>query len=222
MWSDSLGKIDQLQERLDDLKDAYEDNGLSVSGGLLAPVCEQELRDFCADWFPVDLPDELIALYGWRGGWSEFNNYFDDDGNVTDATDYAPFYFRDCLFSDLKTVQCNYEAALQYEYDMNGESLLYELRQYAFPFAASDSSLLMLPCKDLGIDFGVESRKPIISDLEQISVWFGSIEQMLATCIDWVRHGDGFPVPQAEEEELAIWQKHNPAGVIDLSTIFHP
>ena len=63
MWSDSLGKIDQLQERLDDLKDAYEDNGLSVSGGLLAPVCEQELRDFCADWFPVDLPDELKKVY---------------------------------------------------------------------------------------------------------------------------------------------------------------
>ena len=57
----------RLHAALDRLLAAYEDRGMAVGDTLLPPMDESAIRAAC-DWFPGELPPEVVALYRWRAG----------------------------------------------------------------------------------------------------------------------------------------------------------
>lgn len=58
---------DRLHQLLEELRLKFESKGLNVSGTLLPPLADHEIREKC-DWFPGEIVSELMALYSWRGG----------------------------------------------------------------------------------------------------------------------------------------------------------
>ncbi len=186
----------RLREKLETLRSAFETKGHSVSTSLLPPVGEQDLRRRCA-WFPAELPDELVALYGWHEGQAG-----DDAWDES-----APFWFRDYAFSNLRIAEREH-AAMMESYGVDPKC--HELLKHAFPFAAFNGGWLVLPCKGQKLDGRL--RRPVISVMQGVNVFFHSVEHMLDTCIGWATHpaydADGGSLP--EDIELEIWRKHNP------------
>lgn len=187
----------RLHELLDELRNAYEDKGLQVSRTLLPPIEESQLRSMC-DWYPDELPMELVSLYGWRGGQEPGPWELDDADH--------PFWFRDCAFSSIDTARVEYQSMME-TYGANPED--HDLLKYSFPFAAFNGGWMIIPTRKQNLDRRFD--RPIIFVLQGIMVFFYSIELMVATCIDWVRH------PSYDESggltnsvEKEIWRRHNP------------
>lgn len=87
----------------------------------------------------------------------------------------------------------------------------HDLLKNSFPFAAFNGGWLVLPCKEQKLDSRL--TRPVISVMQGIDVWFYSIQLMIETCIEWVSHpayGHSGNSSLPENEELAIWRKHNP------------
>ena len=187
----------QFLEQLESLRKAFETKGLRVTPSLLPPVDESTLRQRCA-WFPAELPEELVALYVWHEGQSV--EAWHGDG--------YPFWFRDCAFSSLQTAESEYRSMME-TYGANPTD--HDLLRNSFPFAAFNGGWLVLPCKEQKLDSRL--TRPVISVMQGIDVWFYSMELMIETCIDWVSHpayGHSGNSSIPENEELAIWRKHNP------------
>ncbi len=187
---------ERLYLLLDNLLDAYEAQGINLESSFLPPIEEEEIKDLCT-WFPTDLPKEIIALYGWRGGQKD------------DAS--SPFWFRDNIFHTLNIAKLEYESMME-TYGSNPED--HELLKYSFPFASFDGSFYVLPSK--GHLFNPNLDKPVICVFQGIDVFFYSIETMISTCIDWVNNrkyeNDG-SLP--EKIEMDIWKKNNP-GIFEV------
>ena len=183
-----------LHTLLNELLDAYEAKGMKVSNDLLPPINEQELREICS-WFPGELPAEIIALYAWRGGHKK-------DAWEADF----PFWFRDNSFCSIERAKQEYQSMMD-SYGTIPED--HELLKYSFPFASFNGGCYVLPTQ--GQPFSSALSLPIISVLEGIDILFYSIESMVSTCIEWVKHpqyDEDYSLPK--EIEIEIWQKHNP------------
>jgi hypothetical protein len=183
----------RLQARLEDLRLAYEARGFNVSDTLQPALPADEVRRQCS-WFPAPLPPELIALYGWRGGQRESHEEQD-----------FPFWFRDCAFITPADAKAEYDS-LMATYGANPADA--PLLRICFPFAAFNGGWLVMPCAAQSLE--PRLPHPIISVMQGVDVHYYSIETMVATAIDWVRHPkfDGYGLPSAVE--MDIWQRHNP------------
>jgi hypothetical protein len=192
----SLPPFDAIQfhQRLELLRLAFEAKGHHVSPSLLPAVQELELRERCS-WFPTELPEELVALYAWRGG--QANDAWDEE---------FPFCFRDCAFSGLGNAEQEYKSMMQSS-GSNPED--HYLLKYSFPFAAFNGGWLVLPCKEQSLDR--RFKRPVISVFQGIDVWFYSMELMIETCIEWVSHPKYAGNDHLQgDEEMEIWKRHNP------------
>ena len=185
----------RLHAQLDALQAAFETKGHQVSASLLPALQEPELRARCS-WFPEPLPEELLALYAWRGG------------QAKDAWDEPfPFWFRDCAFVSPERAAQEY-ASMMASYgqfaDVKG------LLASCFPFAAFNGGWLVLPCKRQTLDKRLE--RPVISVFQGIDVHFHSLQLMVDTCVDWVSHPqyDTQDAALPEPLEMEIWRRHNP------------
>lgn|SRR5512138_564068 len=190
----------RLHVQLDALRVAFEAKGHHVSRSLLPPLHEQELKERCT-WFPGALPEELVALYAWRGG----------QGKGAHEEEY-PFWFRDCAFSSPERAEQEYKSMME-SYGANPED--HELLKHSFPFASFNGGWLVLPCKDQRLDKRLQ--RPVISVMQGVDIHFYSLQLMVDTCVDWVSH------PQYDREnqlpgaiEVAIWRRHNP-GIFDTA-----
>ncbi|MDJ0878760.1 MAG: hypothetical protein QNI86_09120 [Halieaceae bacterium] len=185
---------ERLHTALDGLLAAYENRGIPVGDTLLPPLDEAQLRTAC-DWFPQELPPEIVALYGWRGGQEK------------DAWESEhPFWFRDVSFSTIVRARDDYQSILSsYGLFPGDRSLL----KSAFPFAAFNGAWYVLPAG--GHPFNASLQRPVVSVFEGIDLYYYSLEQMIATCTEWVSHPQYSPDGSLPHEtELAIWRKHNP------------
>ena len=183
--------------RLEELRMAFEAKGLHVSPSFLPPVDEASLRQRCT-WFPAQLPEELITLYAWHEGQS--SDAWSDDG--------YPYWFRDCAFSSLKTAESEYKSMMD-TYGAHPQD--HDLLRCSFPFAAFNGGWLVLPCQEQKLD--IRLKRPVISVMQGIDVWFYSMGLMIDTCIDWVAHPAYGHIGNSalpEQEEMAIWRRHNP------------
>ncbi len=183
-----------LHEKLDRLLSAFESKGMKVSDTLLPSVSESALRKQCS-WFPGELTEEIIALYGWRGG----------QKNDAWETEY-PFWFRDNSFCSLERAEREYKSMMETYGTIEQD---HHMLKHAFPIASFNGGWYVIPTKGHNLNLALE--KPVISVLEGIDIYFYSLEKMVETCIEWVQHKnykkDGlFPA----EVELEIWRKHNP------------
>ncbi len=185
---------ENLHRLLDALLSAYENKGMRVGDTLLPAVTESNLIKQC-QWFPGDLTPELVSLYAWRGGQEKdaWNTEF-------------PFWFRDNSFCSIQRAKSEYHSLMQtYGSILWGEKWL----KYAFPIAAFNGGWYVIPTR--GQPFSQALKTPIISVMEGIDIFFYSIETMVHTCLDWVRHEDyGHKQALPAEVEMEIWRKHNP------------
>lgn len=194
MTSDSPFSSARLHTQLEALRLAFEKKQHSVTKSLLPPIPEGELRARCA-WFPTALPDEIVALYGWRGG--QANDPWGEE---------FPFWFRDCGFCSPTRAAHEYHSMME-SYGTNPDC--HDLLKYSFPFAAFNGGWLVLPCRTQSLD--IRLARPVITVHLDISIHYHCIETMLATCVAWVsspayRPGHSLP----EDIERRIWHQHNP------------
>ena len=191
----SLPEFDaaRLHARLEELRLAYEARGFNVSETLQPGLSAEEVTAQCS-WFPAPIPKEILALYAWRGGQRESR----------DKKDF-PFSFRDCAFATPADAKLEYESMMS-TYGVNPADA--PLLRISFPFAAYNGGWLVMPCA--AQSFEPRLQRPIISVMQGIGVHYYTLETMLATAIDWVRHPkfDGYGLPS--EIELEIWRRHNP------------
>ena len=184
----------RLHAGLDRLLAAYEQKGVAVADTLLPPLEPDALREACG-WFPGELPPQLVALYGWRGGQEK-------DAWETEH----PFWFRDMSFSSVARAEQEY-ASMMASYGLN--PLDRGLLKFSFPFASFNGGWYVLPTR--GHPFNTSLVCPVICVLEGIDVYFYSLQTMVDTCVDWVIHPayteDG-SLPR--DIELEIWRRHNP------------
>lgn len=183
----------RLQAKLEELRLAYEARGFNVSETLQPALSADEVTVQCG-WFPAPIPKEILALYGWRGGQLE----------TREKKDF-PFSFRDCAFVTPADARHEYESMMQ-TYGANPADA--PLLRISFPFAAYNGGWLVMPCATQSLE--PRLQRPIISVMQGVSVHYYSVETLLATVIDWVRHPkfDGYGLPSSIE--LEIWQRHNP------------
>lgn len=185
----------RLHSKLDQLLASYESKGINVSNSLLPALSEAEIREKCF-WFPAEVPQEIIALYTWRGGQAE------------EACDSEhSFLFRDNNFCSLDIIKKEYKDIMEY-YGVNPEDHL--MLKYSFPFATFQGSWYVIPANKH--NFNPSLKHPVIAVFEGIDVFFYSIESMIDICIDWINHPnysvETHSLPRSAEME--IWQKHNP------------
>ena len=188
---------ERLHQSLNLLQAAYEAKVLQVSQSLLPPLTEGELRERCA-WFPAQLPTELVSLYSWHNG----------QGHGASDEKY-PFWFRDCSFISVDQARAEYKSIMQSYGRPEYRVPEIDLRT-CFPFAAFNGGWYVFPCKGQRYDSRLNS--PIISVFQGVGIHYYSIEQMVETCVDWVRqpsYGGEKNTPD-EKESMAIWKKHNP------------
>jgi len=185
---------ERLHAGLEALRLAYEAKGLNVTETLQPGLSADALRERCSGWFPAPLPEELLALYAWRGGQTE----------TKDAKDFA-FSFRDCAFSTPDDAKAEYISIMN-SYGAHPRDT--ELLRNCFPFAAFNGGWLVMPCAGQSLQPAL--KRPIISILQGVDVHYHSIERTVTTATDWVRHPkhDGHGLPT--DIELDIWQRHNP------------
>ena len=184
----------RLHSKLDKLLKAYESKGMNVSSSLLPAISEANIREQCS-WFPFELPEEIIALYTWRGGVKE------------DAVDSKhPFMFRDNVFCSLATAKKEYLSIMKY-YGHYPEDHL--MLKYSFPLATFQGSSDVLPANNH--QFNPSLKRPIINVHEGIYVSYYTIESMVDICIDWINHPsydtETHSLPRTQE--MKVWQKHN-------------
>ena len=183
-----------LHEQLDKLLEAYESKGMTVRESLLPGIPEPELKKMCT-WFPGELPEEIVALYEWRGG------------QAKDAWEEEfPFWFRDNSFCSIQRAEYEYKSMME-SYGTFPEN--HDMLKYSFPIASFNGSWYVLPTRSHNLDANL--AKPIISVHEGIDIYFYSIEKMVQTCVEWVQHENYSPEGLYPEDiEMEIWKKHNP------------
>lgn len=185
---------EKLHLYLNNLLAAYEAKGMKVTNSLLPALSEKQIREECS-WFPEELPEEIISLYSWRGGQEE-------DAGVSES----PFLFRDNGFCSLERAQQEYKSMMA-SYGTNPDD--HKMLKYSFPIASFNGGWYVMPMKSHS--FNPSLKRPVISVMEGIDVYFYTIESMVATCVDWVNHpkyDDDYSLPN--DLEMKIWQKHNP------------
>jgi hypothetical protein len=183
----------RLQARLEELRQSYETKGFNVSETLQPGLSADETSAQCS-WFPESIPQEIIALYGWRGGQVE-----------SSAKKDFPFWFRDCAFLTPTAAKLEYKSMMS-TYGANPTDT--PLLRICFPFAAYNGGWLVIPCAAQSLE--PRLQRPVISIMQGVDVHYYSIEIMLATVLEWVRHPkyDGYGLPS--DVELEIWRHHNP------------
>ncbi len=187
----------RIHALLEELRSSFEAIGQSVSVDLQPPINWNELSQRCS-WFPGTLPEEIRALYGWRGG-----------QKLRPSNSFSPFWFRDMIFATPEVAHDEYESMMQTygKYSEPGTSGV-DLRT-CFPFAAFNGGWYVFPCAGQAID-PVHPRS-IFCVFQGIGAYFHTLESMLKACIDWVKHPEYQSKGRIwEEVEMEIWQLHNP------------
>ncbi len=186
-----------ISELCEALLAAHRRHGIDISQDLL-PGLPREAIEAETAWFPSRLPDDLIALYGWRNGQPE------DAWNSQNV-----LWFRDMQFTSLQRARDEYVSMMDsYGLDNDPASEGIDLRM-CFPFASFNGGWYVVPCEGPRLD----SRFPfpVVSVFQGISIYFDSIETMLRTCVDWrvasSWSGDDWELP--EHLEMEIWRRYN-------------
>jgi hypothetical protein len=187
-----------VTELLEELRVAFGERGRDVDRHLQPGMSREEILEPAAP-LGLTLPDDLIEMYEWRNGQ-------DEDADMSEDA----LVFRDNGFIDLERALGEY-ATIQEHYSSGPDTIRYgfELRA-AFPFAEFMGSWHAVVCGKHSLE--IPDAHPVINVFHDLELFFYSVDAMLRTCIEWVRHPDwdretaGLP----EDVELEIWRKHNP------------
>ena len=191
--------MSNIHKLLDDLCKSFEEKEHHVSSSLLNSVSEEEIKGRCKSWFPSAIPVSVIELYTWKGG------------QAKDAWEEEfPFWFRDMSFISLDQAEKEYKSMMESYGVYNTLEEDGVVLNGCFPFAAFNGGWFVIPSSNH--KWESKYKEPVICVLQGITLYYYSVEQMLKTCIECVRH----PTWSTDESdldedvELLIWRKHNP------------
>lgn len=188
-----------VTELLDELRDAYLNRGLEVDRHLEPALSRAEIVERTRP-LGLTLPDDLIEMYEWRGGQGE------DAEMSPDA-----FRFRDQTFASPEIALREYPLIQEF-YAPEPDMIPYgfELAE-GFPFAAHMGASHVVVCGEHSLPS--PDPHPVVHIHHDVTLFFHSLETMLLTCIEWVRHPrwtDPYGLPDDIEHE--IWRRHNPGA----------
>lgn len=184
-----------IQSKLTVLLSAYKEKGYNLQGSMAPGLSKTEIQSKTS-WFPSTLCPEIIELYMWHNG------QHSDPAEVE-----FPFWFRDNAFISIENSKDVYEEIVKVyaednDPDRDGVDLL-----KCFPFASFNGECYLIPCCPQRIDG--DHVRPVINQNGEI--YYYSIETMVSTVIDWVKHPDYKMFEHLPQEvELYIWRLHNP------------
>jgi hypothetical protein len=187
-----------IHQLLEQLRATFEKKGKSVTSTLLPPISEIHLAAQCG-WFPAALPEEILALYTWRGG-----QQLEDDGA-------EPFWFRDVIFIPPDAAEREYRSMMETYGKLMPASFLGVDLSRCFPFAAFNGGWYVFPCG--GQALSPEFPRPIVSVFQGFDIYYHSLALMLKTCVAWVED-PAYGSDSWEDAEMKIWTQFNP-GVFE-------
>lgn len=211
--------MDAIPTLLEELRLAFEARGMHVTPSLLPGIAPAELAKRC-QWFPAELPPEIVALYGWHNG--QKNQPWDEA---------FPFWFRDNGFSSIENAEQEYKSMMEsYGKEMPASLAGVDLK-FCFPFAAFNGGWYVFPCHGQALKSQV--ARPVVSVFQGVDVLYASVESMLRTCVAWLKDpasleeakvqagmqktgqgadwkADQQRVRQAEQRWQEIWEQYNP------------
>jgi hypothetical protein len=182
---------------LDELRVSHLERGCAVDRHLQPGLSRDELLRRTRS-LGFALPEDVVELYAWRNGQGA------DAEMSVDA-----LVFRDQKFVDVAGALREYPL-IQEHYAPKEDLIPYgfDLAE-AFPFATFMGSAYVIVCGPH--ELASPDRHPIVSVFQGVDLFFHSLETMLRTCLDWVRHPDwGAASTLPDEVEQRIWQQHNP------------
>ena len=196
-----------VTELLDELRLTFLGKGCDVDRHLQPGLAREDVRERTRS-LDLTLPDDLVSMYEWRNGQGE------DAEMSLDA-----FVFRDQRFVDLDGALREYPLIQEY-YAPEPDSIPdgFELRE-SFPFAAFMGSSYVVLCGEHVL--ASPDPHPVVNVYQGLYLSFHSLEAMLRTCIEWVRHPRWEPASTVPEDvELAITERYNPG--ISRHRIYEP
>lgn len=195
----------RIHQRLEELRLSYEAIGEAVSADLQPPISHEALAAQCS-WFPGEIAEEIYALYAWRGGQLERDD---------EPAPSALFWFRDRIFSTPDIARHEYQSMMETYGPYNSPEMSGVDLKSCFPFASLYGGWYVFPCGGQAID--PAHPRAIINVFQGVDIYFHSLESMLQTCIEWVRHPQYRSRDAAWDHlEIDIWQKNNP-GLFERS-----
>jgi len=192
-----------ITELLDELRLAHLERGSAVDRHLQPGLPRDELRRRTRS-LGLTLPDDVVELYAWRNG---------QDADAEMSVD--ALVFRDQKFVDVAGALREY-LLIQGHHAPEEDTIPYgfELAE-AFPFATHLGSSYVIVCGPH--ELAGPHPHPIVSVFQGVDLYFHSLETMLRTCLDWVRHPSWEAASTLPDEvEREVWQRHNP-GVFGWS-----
>ena len=189
-----------ITELLDELRLAHLERGRDVDRHLKPGIPHAEVLERTAH-LGLALPDDLLELYEWRDGQDEQQAEMDTDA----------FSFRDNVFADLDWALREYPVIQEY-YAPEPDSIPYgfELTE-TFPFAHFMGSSYVVVCGAHTLDS--PSPNPVAGIFQGVDMYFHSLETMLETCLEWMRHPDWDRESLLDDEiEREIWRRRNPGA----------
>jgi hypothetical protein len=188
-----------VTELLEELRATFIERGCQVDRHLKPGISRDELLERTRP-LGLTLPDDLVEMYAWRNGQG-------DDAEMSGDA----FLFRDNTFVDVEGSLREYPLIQEY-YVPEPDVIPYgfELTE-VFPFAAHMGSSYVVVCGRHTL--ASPDPNPVVGVYQGVDMYFHSLEAMLVTCIEWVRHpawDDTSHLPDDVERE--IWQRHNPGA----------
>lgn len=192
-----------IAQKLESLLSAFEAKGADGIRDSMLPGLSREEIAQRSSWFPASLPEPILELYEWANGqandaWNEPN----------------PFWFRDMGFLSLEGAAAEYKSMMStYGIDnaLEDDGVLLAT---SFPIAAFNGGWYVVPAEQH--ELRTANAHPVVCVFEGIDMLYHSVQKMLDTCNEWVR-SSSYAYEDAsldEDEEMKIWEKHNP-GVFD-------
>ena len=190
-----------ITELLDELRVEFVRHGRNVDRHLEPGLSRDELVERVRS-LEMTLPDDLIEMYAWRNG----------QGADAEMSPDA-FAFRDNAFVDVDGVLREYPLIQEYHApEPDAVPYGFDLEK-VFPFAAFMGSSLVVVCGPHTL--ASPHPNPVASVHQGVDLFFHSLESMLRTCLEWIRH-PGWTTSSLlpDQAEREIWFRHNP-GVFE-------
>jgi len=189
--------MNKIHNKLEKLADLYEAKEHYVRQNLLPPLSKEQVLEQC-DWFPYELPSEIIDMYTWSGG-------CDNDSGA----EYPFILIEDAAFTTIEAAKREYLFLQETEEREETEAAFEVKLDSCFPIAVYDYSSYSVACSD-SQQWQKEYPNRVIATFELMEMHFHSIDSMLDTHIEWLQHPSWSMYGESPETFQKIWRKHNP------------
>ena len=187
------------EQLLEELREAYLQKGVNVDQYLLPGLSREEIVTKLRP-LNIPIPEDLIQLYSWRNGQSEYADWERDS-----------LKFHDTTFINLDASLKHYDRfRREYGEGCTIENIGFDI-DFAFPISYQDAAWYVMVCGPH--KFPISQLHPIVYIYYGIAPMFFSMEAMLRSCIDEILQSTVLADATLNIDMLKwkeIWEHHNP------------